>query len=156
MLKPIAMLRTSRRVHVRFAERARTWLDDRVRASSTRTRADARAGRATLSAAAGSESGITLIEVVVSSLIVGLIAIGTLTGFAGSNRASADERARNQATPLAAQGEESRRGRNITELDQLGTETHPPKTINGTTFTVTSSAEYVAAAQNKLTCEVTG
>ncbi|HXP38356.1 MAG TPA: type II secretion system protein [Solirubrobacteraceae bacterium] len=123
---------------------------------SAQTRAGARDGRPTLSVAAGSESGITLIEVVVSSLIVGLIAIGTLTGFAGSNRASADERARNQATLLAAQDEENLRGRNITELDQLGTETHSPQTINGTTFTVTSSAEYVAAAQNKLTCEVTG
>jgi type II secretory pathway pseudopilin PulG len=156
MLKLIAMLRTSRRVRGRLAERVHTWLHDRLSAISTETRASARDGRPMLCAAAGSESGITLIEVVVSSLIVGLIAIGTLTGFAGSNRASADERARNQATLLAAQDEESLRGRNITELDQLGTETHPAKTINGTTFTVTSSAEYVAAAQNKLTCEVTG
>jgi type II secretory pathway pseudopilin PulG len=155
MLKLIAMLRTSHRVRGRVVEPVRTWLHERMSPISAQTRPGAQDKRPTLSAAA-SESGITLIEVVISSLIVGLIAIGTLTGFASSNRASADERARNQATLLAAQDEESLRGRNITELDQLGTETHAPKKINGTTFTVTSSAEYVAAAQNKLTCEVTG
>ena len=87
-----------------------------------------------------------------------MIAVGTLTGFAGSNRASADERARNQATLLAAQDEERLRGLNVSR-------TRPARRQNaadarrkrhGTTFTITSSAEYVAAAQNKLTCETTG
>ena len=154
MLKPIAMLRTSRRVRGRFAEAARTWLSDCVSRIPSETRVGARDGRhPALIAAASAESGITLIEVVVSSLIVALIAVGTLTGFAGSNRASADERSRNQATLLAAQDEERLRGLNITELVQLGTKTRP---VSGTTFTITSSAEYVAGAQNKLTCETTG
>ncbi len=156
MLKLNAMLRTSRRVRGRFAEPALTWLRDRAGRIPTERRSCAPNGRTALLPAAGSDSGITLIEVVVSSLIVGLIAIGTLTGFAGSNRASADERARNQATLLAAQDEERLRALNIAELDQLGTKAQAPKTVNGTTFTVTSSAEFVSAAQNKLTCEVTG
>jgi type II secretory pathway pseudopilin PulG len=164
MLKLNAMLRTSRRVRGRFAEPALGWLRDRLSRIGAETRSHAAAetrmrasdSRPALLAAASSESGITLIEVVVSSLIVGLIAIGTLTGFAGSNRASADERARNQATLLAAEDEEYLRGLNIAELDQLGTKTHAAKTVNGTAFTVTSSAEFVSAAQNKLTCEVTG
>jgi type II secretory pathway pseudopilin PulG len=157
MLKLIAMLRTSRRVRGRFGEPASRRLSGRTSRRPTDPRIGADGGRPALIAAAGSESGITLIEVVVSSLIVGLIAIGTLTGFAGSNRASADERARNQATLLAAQDEERLRALNIAELDQLGTKTRAlEQKAFGTTFTITSSAEYVAAAQNKLTCETTG
>jgi type II secretory pathway pseudopilin PulG len=156
MLKLIAMLRTTRRVRGSCADPARAWLHDRVSRIPAETRAGTRDGRLAPFPATSSESGITLIEVIVSALIVGLIAVGTLTGFAGANRASADERARNQATLLAAQDEERLRGKNVTELDQLGTETLPPTTVNGTTFTVTSSAQYVAAAENKLTCETTG
>jgi Tfp pilus assembly protein PilV len=158
MPKPIAMLRTSRRVRGRFAEPAHTWLSDRLSRVPGAARVGARDGaRPALIAAASAESGITLIEVVVSSLIVGLIAIGTLTGFASSNRASADERARNQATLLAAQDEERLRALNVTQLTQLGTKTRSlALKAFGTTFTITSSAEYVAGAQNKLTCEVTG
>jgi type II secretory pathway pseudopilin PulG len=158
MLKPIAMLRTLRRVRGHFAEPALTWLRDRVSRIPNERRHSAQSGRRpALITAASAESGITLIEVVVSSLIVALIAVGTLTGFAGSNRASADERARNQATLLAAQDEERLRALNVTQLDQLGTKTRAlPQKAFGTTFTITSSAEYVAGAQNKLTCEVTG
>jgi Tfp pilus assembly protein PilV len=157
MLKPIAMLRTLRRVRGRFTEPARMWLSERVSQIPRETRIGAQDSRhPMLIAAARAESGITLIEVVVSSLVVAMIAVGTLTAFASSNRASADERARNQATLLAAQDEENLRALNVSELDQLGTQTHPAKTVNGTTFTITSSAEYVAGAQNKLTCETTG
>ena len=112
-------------------------------------------GRPALIAGASSASGVSLIEVIISALIVGLIAIGTLTGFDGATRASADERAHNQATLLAAQDEERLRGLNVTELDQLGTSSRTA-TENGTTFTITSSAQYVAGAENKLTCETTG
>ncbi len=118
-------------------------------------RSDTRRALARLTHGGASESGITLIEVLVSALIVSLIAVGTLTGFESAGRASADERAQNQATLLAAEDEERLRGLNVTELDQLGTSSRTT-TANGTVFTITSSAQYVAGSENKLTCETTG
>jgi type II secretory pathway pseudopilin PulG len=107
-------------------------------------------------AAASSESGITLIEVVISALLVGLIALGTLSGFDSASRASGNERARNQATLLAAKDEERLRSLSVEELTQFGSKTLPSVTENGTVFTITSAAEYVSGAENKLTCETTG
>jgi type II secretory pathway pseudopilin PulG len=155
MFKFIAMLRTSARVRGRFAERAYKQLLDRIGQLDPQARIGAGGSRTPLIAASSSESGITLIEVIISALIVGLIAIGTLTGFDSASRASADERSRNQATLLAAQDEERLRGFNVTELDQLGTASRTV-TENGTTFTITSAAQYVTGAENKLTCETTG
>jgi type II secretory pathway pseudopilin PulG len=156
MLKPNAMLRILRRVRGRSARPARVWLRDRVSRIPRQTRFGTEDGRRpALIAAAGAESGITLIEVVVSSLIVALVAVGTLTGFAGSNRASADESARNQATLLAAKDEERLRSLNVATLDKLNHESEEVE-LGKIKFTVTSSAEYVAAAQNKLTCETSG
>ncbi|HTZ64615.1 MAG TPA: hypothetical protein VMB51_10960 [Solirubrobacteraceae bacterium] len=53
---------------------------------------------------------MTLIEVIVSALLVGLIAIGTLTGLTDANRVSGTERAHAQATVIAQQDEERLRG----------------------------------------------
>ncbi|MHB8235461.1 MAG: type IV pilus modification PilV family protein, partial [Solirubrobacteraceae bacterium] len=138
--------------------------------------ARAERARSRLAATTRSESGFSLIEVVISALLVGLIAIGTLTGFDSSSRATGAERAQNQATSLAAEDEERLRGLNVTELDQLGTST---KTVSDTgqcieessgawryceghaaykrtTFTVKSSAQYVSAPTEGFTCETTG
>lgn len=101
----------------------------------------------------GSESGLTLIEVVISAMLVAIIAIGTLTGFDSAGRATADERAHNQATLLAGQDEEKLRGMTAAELGQMGTITRPPITENGTNFTIESSAEYVTASKEAFTCE---
>src|ERR1700680_2101375 len=45
---------------------------------------------------ARSQSGMTLIEVIASALLVALIAIGTFVGFDSSGRASADQRSHAQ------------------------------------------------------------
>src|ERR1700734_4137504 len=60
----------------------------------------------TLAAESAAESGVTLIEVVISALLVAIIAIGTLAGFDSAGRATTDERQHNQATLLAEQDEE--------------------------------------------------
>lgn len=60
-----------------------------------------------------------LIEVVISALLVGLIAIGTLSGFESANRAGSDQRAHAQGTQLAQQDEERLRGKTTTELAAL-------------------------------------
>lgn len=129
----------------------------RARACAGRGLAAARGSRAlrALAAEGGSEAGISLIEVVISALLVAVIAIGTLTGFDSAGRATADERAHNQATVLAAADEERLRGLTAAELGQMGTVTRPQVTENGTTYTIESSAQYVSASKESFTCETT-
>jgi Tfp pilus assembly protein PilV len=114
----------------------------------------ARSARSALAAAGASESGVTLVEVIISALLVGLIVVGTLTGFDSAGRAAADGRAHNQATLLAGQDEERLRGLNAAELANLG-QASRTVTENGTTFTITSSRQYVSASKETLTCETT-
>ena len=130
-----------------------------------------------------------LMEVVISALLVGLIAVGTFAGFDSTGRVRVDERAHAQATVLVEQDEERLRGLTTTQLAQLGTaEPHyeaengmclekvstawhyyskentsfcektsfAGTTYTGLVFTVTSSAEFVTAASEKFTCEVSG
>jgi type II secretory pathway pseudopilin PulG len=68
----------------------------------------------------GSQAGDTLIEVVISALLVGVIVVGVFTGLNSAGRASSDERAHNQATLIAQQDEDRLRGLTATELSQLG------------------------------------
>lgn len=58
------------------------------------------------SAGAVSEGGATLIEVLVSSLCLALIAIGTLSAFDAAGRLSADEQHRSQANDIAQQDQD--------------------------------------------------
>ncbi|HEX4484514.1 MAG TPA: type II secretion system protein [Solirubrobacteraceae bacterium] len=122
-----------------------------------------------------SESGITLIEVVISAMLVGIIAVATFTGFETSGRASADERTHNQATLIAAQDQERARSLAVTKLTQIGSETytvgegglpckeHPKACEKGTVYTVETNARYVTAAaaeakekeEDTLTCSTT-
>ena len=103
----------------------------------------------------GAQDGFMLIEVVISAMLISLIAIATLSGFDSAGRASADQRAHAQATQLVQQDEERLRGLTTTELAQLGTKTQTV-TENGTVFTITSSASFVSAAKETLTCEAAG
>ncbi|HEX3909836.1 MAG TPA: hypothetical protein VHW67_03930 [Solirubrobacteraceae bacterium] len=102
-----------------------------------------------------SESGVSLIEVVISTMLVAIIAVGTLTGFDGASRATANERQHNQATLLAAQDEERLRGMNSTALGRLGTRSSSA-TENGTNFTIESKAQFVSAEKEEFTCEASG
>ena len=69
------------------------------------------------------ETGLSLIEVLVASLITAVIAVGTLTGINAAGRSSADTRSHAQATQLAGQDEERLRGLTTTVLGQLGSAT---------------------------------
>ncbi|HEY1451390.1 MAG TPA: type II secretion system protein [Solirubrobacteraceae bacterium] len=110
----------------------------------------------TLASEGSSESGITLIEVVISAMLVAIIAIATLTGFDTAGRATADERQHNQATLLAAQDEERLRGMNVTELGRLGTVTRPAVVENGTSYTIQSKAQFISAAKEEEACATSG
>lgn len=70
-----------------------------------------------------SEDGFMLLEVVISALLVGLIAVGTLSGIDGASRATQDERAHSQATVIAQQDEDRLRGLPFSQLARLGSST---------------------------------
>jgi Tfp pilus assembly protein PilV len=111
-----------------------------------------------------SESGLTLIEVIVSALLVGIIAVATVSGFVAAGHATTNERNRNQATLIAAQGQERVRGRALTKLTQFGTERYEVtetglECTEHCPYAVDSSAQYVSAEyaeggkkEDKLTC----
>jgi Tfp pilus assembly protein PilV len=111
--------------------------------------------RVRLSRTASAEDGFLLIEVMVSALLVGLIAVATFNGFAVASRFSADERRHSEASLLAAQSQEQLRSDPATALDALETEPHVyTKTINGTEFTVTQEAKAVSSSGNATGCTV--
>jgi prepilin-type N-terminal cleavage/methylation domain-containing protein len=81
-------------------------------------------GIAVRAACAGAgEAGFTLIEVLVSTLLVSLIMVATMNGILTTNKAAARGRARSEAQALAEQDEERLRGEPITAIEALqGTE----------------------------------
>jgi Tfp pilus assembly protein PilV len=113
-----------------------------IRTFSARLRVHGRSsiGRRSLAA----EAGDTLIEVIVSALLLGIIVVGTFTGLNSTNKSTSIARARSQANALAEQDEDRLRSLPVTTLAKL--ETAPEaKTVeqNGAKYTVTSSARYV-------------
>jgi type II secretory pathway pseudopilin PulG len=92
------------------------------------------------------EDGLTLIEVVVTTLLVALIAVGTLTGFQDIDHVSADERFHDEAALLAAQSQEQLRSDPASTLNGLvgaSKQTHTYITkVDGNIYTVTQGASY--------------
>jgi Tfp pilus assembly protein PilV len=96
------------------------------------------------------EAGLSLIEVMITALLVALIVVATLTGFSAAGRATASERFHDQATLIAAESQEALRSDPSSALDTLVTETegeHKGRvytvTNSGESFTVTQTAEYI-------------
>ncbi len=104
----------------------------------------ARAGRS------WSEAGDTLIEVLISATLMGIIVVATLSGLSSSSKATAVSRARSQADALAQQDEDYLRAEPIANLIKMNrtrvvTETGETYTTGsgykGTIFTVHSVGE---------------
>jgi Tfp pilus assembly protein PilV len=145
--------------------------------------------RLSLPAGLRAESGISLIEVLISALLVALIGVAIFTGLAGATHTTANERRNAQATVIAQQDEERLRGLPVEELTQVGTSTHTVAengmcvegstgawkywsaaatasceavtgfkgtAYTGAVFTVESSAQFVTASKEALTCETSG
>ena len=90
-----------------------------------------------------SQAGDTIIEVLISALLVGLIVVATLTGFNVTAGASATERARAQADALAQQAEERLRSLPLARLEALQVEPLVEEvTQNGAKYKIVSTAEY--------------
>jgi Tfp pilus assembly protein PilV len=123
-----------------------------IRTFSARLRARGRSltGRRSLAA----EAGDTLLEVLVSALLVGLIVVGTFSGLNSTNRATSIDRARSQADALAEHAEEQLRSEPIKRLVEL-TESHPlEETVkqNGSEYKIVSTAQYISDATSTTSC----
>jgi Tfp pilus assembly protein PilV len=103
-----------------------------------------------------SEAGDTLLEVLVSALLVGLIVVGTFSGLNSANRSTSIDRARSQADALAEQNEEQLHSLPVSKLSALElTPEHKTVEQNGTKFEVTSSAKYVIDNTATTSCSST-
>jgi prepilin-type N-terminal cleavage/methylation domain-containing protein len=99
----------------------------------------------------GSQAGFSLIEVLISALIVALVAAAGATGFIASIDGSSTLRLRSDAQALAQQDESRLRGLNVDELSNLS-RTLPAVSLDGATFTVTESASYVSDSTGTPSC----
>ncbi|MEO8091937.1 MAG: carboxypeptidase regulatory-like domain-containing protein [bacterium] len=99
------------------------------------------------------ESGLTLIEVVVSALLVGLISL-SLVGLDAVGSTSADQQRRSQAVEVAQADQERMRAMSADQLQSLSqTRT---VTLDGVAFTVTSTGQFLNSASDAGACTATG
>ncbi len=89
-------------------------------------------------------------EVLISSVLLAIIVIGTLTAFDSSNRFTANEQDRSQANTLAQQDEDRLRGLQIGQLSSLNSSR--TVVLNGTPFTVTSTGQFVSDSTSTSSC----
>jgi Tfp pilus assembly protein PilV len=102
---------------------------------------------------ADDQAGFALIEVMVSALLVGFIAIATFNGFDVVNRATADQRFHDQAAVLAAQSQEQLRSDPASTLDELQNEPHTyTQTLGKERFTITENAIPINEAKQSAGC----
>jgi prepilin-type N-terminal cleavage/methylation domain-containing protein len=103
-----------------------------------------------------SEGGFTLIEVVIASLLVGIVTLATFTGFDVLGRYDASQRHHDEATVIAAQAEESLRSDPALALDELANASAHShvytQTVQGTKYTVTQSAEFETGSNTTPVC----
>jgi prepilin-type N-terminal cleavage/methylation domain-containing protein len=91
---------------------------------------------------AASQAGFSLIEVLVSALMVGLIASAAATALISSSHFSGDQQLRSQADVIANQDLERLRGMSDEQLGGLN-QTRTVTLPGGKSFTVTSTSTYI-------------
>ncbi|HXB64815.1 MAG TPA: hypothetical protein VNV42_08090 [Solirubrobacteraceae bacterium] len=97
---------------------------------------------------------MSMIEVLVSALMVGFIVIATFTGFNSVNHTTADERSHDQAAALAAQSLEELRSDSAATLDTIE---YPAKhvytqTVGGEKYTITQTDSWKSDTSPNATC----
>jgi prepilin-type N-terminal cleavage/methylation domain-containing protein len=100
-----------------------------------------------------SERGFTLIEVLVSALIVTLIATAVAGALITNTDIIANQNSRAQAETLAEQDQERLKGLSAEQLDNLSQSYNV--TVGGATYTITSKAWYLSSS-NGQTCTAAG
>ncbi len=96
------------------------------------------------------EGGFALIEVIVSALIVVATTAGVVHTLTATGHASAEERHRSQAYAIAQEDQARMRSMRIADLQQGSTAR--TVTLNGSPYTVTSTATYVTNKTGTTTC----
>jgi len=118
----------------------------------------ATSARRRLARAMGAESGLSMIEVLFSSLMLAIVVIGTLNGINTSSHAAAIGRARSQADSFAEQDQERLRSFSITklrELEEHGGETYTME-ADKMKYTVKSTVEFQNNETGTSSCTSTG
>ena len=98
---------------------------------------------------ASEEAGLTLIEVLVTALIIALIASATAVSLISVTHATGDQQLRSQANAIVTQDQERLRGLTDEQLANLGAAgSSRAVQVNGTSFQVTSTAQFQDAQGN--------
>ncbi len=116
--------------------------------------------RARVAACLLAEAGDTIIEVLVAAVLVALVAGAIFTGYSGAAHVVSGQRARGQASALAEADQARLKGLTLSSLASSGSgagygNTSYTATVEGTTYTVTSSAQFVSAA-GSASCTASG
>ncbi len=96
------------------------------------------------------EAGDTLIEVLISAVLIALIVAATTFGLNSTNHATAYDRARSQADALAQQTEDELRSEPVEKLSEL--DRTQVVTEGKTQYTITSTSTYIADASATSSC----
>ncbi len=96
------------------------------------------------------EAGDTLIEVLISAVLIALIVAATTYGLNSTNHATAYDRARSQADALAQQAEDELRSEPVEKLSEL--DRTQEVTEGKTKYTITSTSTYIADASATSSC----
>lgn len=102
-------------------------------------------------AAARREDGFTLIEVLISAVIVVLASLAVLGAIDATQHASYQVRLHSDAQALAEQDEDRLRGLTVSELSNLN-RTLAPVTLDGVQFTISETASYVSSGTGTASC----
>jgi Tfp pilus assembly protein PilV len=105
------------------------------------------------------ESGFALLEVLVSGALLAVMVLAIFTTFDVSNRVTQKDRARAVAASLAQADQERLRVLTLGQLNAFanqGPQAAGTKTVNGTTYTTTSRADWLADADQTTSCTSNG
>lgn len=103
----------------------------------------------------GSQDGFTLIEVIISSFMVGLIVVGTFTGFQVADQSTAHDRLHDEAAVLAAQSQDQLRSAPASALELLAVSAHTHTQVaDGVTFSIKQEARFVGGPEGSTGCSV--
>ena len=102
-----------------------------------------------LRARLAAEDGLTIVEVAVTGLMVGLIAL-SLIGLDAAGKTAADQRRRAQAFAVAQADQERIKGLSADQIANLNqTRT---VTLDGVVYTVTSTGQFLSSAADSASC----
>ncbi len=108
-----------------------------------------------LRTAASADEGFLLLEVMISAMLLGLVAIATLTGLQAVNAGDVNERAHNEAVLLAAQSQEELRSDPVSALEKLVGNPHTyTEKLGGSTYTITQEVHELSSKEENTTCSV--